>query len=445
VVFGAGVAALLAAGACSDKSSTPTNPSTTCTFSIGQPSVSAFPPEGGTGSVAVTAASTCSWTAASNSTFVTISQGATGAGNGTVQFAVAANAATADRTGAMTIAGSSVSISQRGSATQPTTPVTLSAPSANSPAGGVTVTSARPTLVVNNSTASGNPGTVTYHFEVSDLNSFPNDPVRTFTADGVAQGSGGTTSWVLTRDLGPSVLWYWRARATNGTATSDFSNVETFRTAGACSFAVSPTSVSAPTGGGTFSVNVTTDASCAWTAASQSDFITITAGASGTGNGTVTFTVAAAGGSRSGTLTVAGQTVTVIQQASDIVASFRLMDPGRLGSATTTECQLRSLTSTPTTCTLESTSFTTGTTTITGYSWTVSYTYPNEKAFSQTSTSPTFSFSDMCGLTGSTDSGLQVELKVSLTVTDSAGTAVTVRSNSGSQPVLTLRAYICGI
>jgi hypothetical protein len=298
---------------------------------------------------------------------------------------------------------------------------------------------------VNNSTANGNAGTVTYHFEVSDLNSFPNDPVRTFTADGVAQGSGGTTSWVLTRDLGPSVSWYWRARATNGSVTSDFSNVETFRTAGACSFAVSPTAVSAPTAGGSFTVNVTTDASCNWTAASQSDFITITSGASGTGNGTVTFSVAAASGTRTGSLTVAGQTVTVSQQASGINAAFRLLDPGRLGSTPTTECQIRSLTSTPTTCTLESTSFPTGTNTITGYSWVVSYTYPNEKAFSQSSTSPTFSFTDMCGLTGSTDSGLQVELTVSLTVTDSAGNAVTVRSNSGSQPLLTLRAYICGI
>jgi hypothetical protein len=380
----------------------------------------------------------------SGSAFITISQGASGTGNGTVNFTVAANTATADRTGTMTIGGSGVTITQRGATSQPPAQVTLSAPSANAPIGGVTVTTSRPTLVVNNSSVTGNAGTVTYRFEVSDQSSFPNDPVRTFTADGVAQGSG-TTSWVLTRDLGPAVLWYWRARATNGTVTSDFSTVETFRTAGACSFAVSPTSVSAPTGGGTFTVNVTTDAACSWTAASQSDFITITSGASGTGNGAVTFSVAAASGTRTGMLTVAGQTVTVSQQASGISASFRLTDPGRLGSATTTECQIRSLTSTPTTCTLESTSFPTGTNTITGYSWVVSYTYPNEKAFTQSSTSPTFSFSDMCGLTGSTDSGLQVELKVSLTVTDSAGNAVTIRSNAGSQPVLTLRAYICGI
>src|SRR5262245_48547216 len=361
--------ALMAGACCDDNNSTPTNPSTTCTFTAGQPSVNSFPPEGGTGTVQVTTASTCAWTATSGSTFITITQGASGTGNGTVNFTVAANTGTADRTGTMTIGGSAVTITQRGATSQPPpTQVTLSAPSANSPVGGVTVTTSRPTLVVNNATSTGNAGTVTYRFEISDQSSFPNDPVRTFTADGVAQGSG-TTSWVLTRDLGPSVLWYWRARATNGTVTSDFSNVETFRTAGTCSFAVSPTSVSAPTGGGTFSVNVTTDAACSWTAASQSDFITITSGASGTGNGTVTFSVAAASGSRTGTLTVAGQTVTVSQAASGISASFRLLDPGRLGSAPTTDCQIRSLTSTPTTCTLESTSFPTGATTITGYSW----------------------------------------------------------------------------
>jgi hypothetical protein len=307
------------------------------------------------------------------------------------------------------------------------------------------VTVARPTLVVNNATATGTPGNVTYRFEVSDLNSFPDDPVRTFTADGVAQGSGGTTSWVLTRDLGPSVLWYWRARATNGTVTGPFSNVETFRTPGTCAFAVSPTTVNASTGGGTFTVNVTTDASCSWTSTSRSDFITVTSGGGGTGNGTVTFTVAAASAARSGSLTVAGQTVTVNQQGNGLVVGFRLLDPGRLGSTPTNDCWIRSLTSTPTTCTLESTSFATGTNVITGYSWVVSYTYPTDKAFSQSGTSTTFSFSDMCGQTGSNDSGLQVELKVSLTVTDSDGNAVTVRSNLGSQPLMTLRAYICGI
>src|SRR5439155_15388302 len=102
----------------------------------------------------------------------------------------------------------------------------LTAPSAKSPVGGQAVDPGRPTLVVNNASSTGAIGTVTYRFEISDQPTFPSDPVRTFTQDGVAQGSG-TTSWVVNHDLGASVLWYWHARATNGTVTGAYSDVET--------------------------------------------------------------------------------------------------------------------------------------------------------------------------------------------------------------------------
>ena len=75
----------------------------------------------------------------------------------------------------------------------------------------------------------------------------------------------------------------------------------------------------------------------------------------------------------------------------------------------------------------------------------VSYTYPTDKSFTQVGTNPQFSFTEMCGLMGSTDGGLDIELKVTLTVTDSDGNSVTVQSNAGSQPLLVLRAYVCGI
>jgi all-beta uncharacterized protein len=442
VIISGWLFAVLTVSACSK--STPSAPTATCAFTVGQPSLSAFPPEGGTATASVTAGSTCTWTATSGSSFVNIGQGSSGTGNGTVQFTVAPNSGSADRSGTLSVAGTTLNITQRGATPTPT-PVTLSAPTANSPIGGVAIISSRPTLVVNNSTATGSVGTVAYRFEVSDQNTFPNDPVRTFTADGVPQGTG-TTGWVLTRDLGPNVLWYWRARSTNGGVTSAFSNTETFRTGISCTYTIAPTTVSALAGGGSFSVTVTTDSACTWAAASQSSFITLTSGATGSGNGTVAFSVAATTtGARTGTLTIAGQTVTVSQGGVNFVAGFRLLDPGRLGTATTTDCWLRSLTSQPTQCTLESTSFPLGTNAITGYSWVVSYTYANEKAFTQVGTSPRFTFSDICGLTGSNDSGFQLELKVSLTVTDSEGNSVTVRSNAGNQPLLTLRAYICGI
>jgi hypothetical protein len=66
--------------------------------------------------------------------------------------------------------------------------------------------------------------------------------------------------------------------------------------------------------GGPGSVSVTVPAGQNWTAVSNTNWITITNGSSGNSNGTVSYTVAAnTGGARTGTLTVAGQTVTISQ------------------------------------------------------------------------------------------------------------------------------------
>jgi hypothetical protein len=86
-----------------------------------------------------------------------------------------------------------------------------------------------------------------------------------------------------------------------------------------CTFSVNPSSVAVPVGTTTASVNVdANDVSCPWTAVSDVSWITITAGASGTGDGTVAYTVAKNPGGpkrlRTGTMTIAGQTVTVTQQ-----------------------------------------------------------------------------------------------------------------------------------
>jgi hypothetical protein len=82
-----------------------------------------------------------------------------------------------------------------------------------------------------------------------------------------------------------------------------------------CSYSLSPSSqsLSQPVGSG--SVTVTTQSGCAWTAASNAGWITVTSGASGTGNGTVNYSVTQNTGakSRTGTLTIAGKTFNVTQ------------------------------------------------------------------------------------------------------------------------------------
>jgi hypothetical protein len=63
-------------------------------------------------------------------------------------------------------------------------------------------------------------------------------------------------------------------------------------------------------------VTVTASNGCVWTVANTTPWITILSGASGDGSGTVSYAVAAYTGKpkkRTGTLTVAGQTVTVRQ------------------------------------------------------------------------------------------------------------------------------------
>ena len=84
-----------------------------------------------------------------------------------------------------------------------------------------------------------------------------------------------------------------------------------------CSYSVSPTTISAPSTGSAGSVTVITGSSCAWTATSAVDWITITSNASATGLASSNYTIAAnpAGTTRVGTMTVAGRTVTVTQGA----------------------------------------------------------------------------------------------------------------------------------
>jgi hypothetical protein len=169
--------------------------------------------------------------------------------------------------------------------------------------------------VVNNAQASGNVGAVSYRFEVSDLSTFPNDPFRTFTADGILQGAG-TTGWTVNHDLGPDVLWYWHARATDGVSTSAYSSTETFRTPTTCTYAISPTSASINSTSADLVITVTTKSGCAWTAATMSPFMTIVSGASGSGSGSVLITVSDnVGALRTDIVTIAGLTFTVTQAA----------------------------------------------------------------------------------------------------------------------------------
>ena len=172
-----------------------------CSYSV-SPTVQSIPSAGGSQTVAVTTATGCAWTGVSNSApWIAVTSGGSGTGNGTLGYFVAGNPTTASRTGTLTVAGQTVTITQ--------------------PA--------------------------------------------------------------------------------------------------ACTFTLSSTAQPAPAAGGPLTTTVTAGSGCTWTTVSHASWIAVTSG-SGTANGTASYSVAAngTGGTRTGTLTIAGQAVTITQFSSSM-------------------------------------------------------------------------------------------------------------------------------
>ncbi len=86
-----------------------------CAYSI-SPASQSMGASGGNGTVNVTTTSGCAWTAVSNASWITLTSGSSGSGNGTVNYTVTANGTTSSRTGTMTIAGNTFTVTQTGGA-----------------------------------------------------------------------------------------------------------------------------------------------------------------------------------------------------------------------------------------------------------------------------------------------------------------------------------------
>jgi uncharacterized delta-60 repeat protein len=252
-----------------------------CSFSLSAASAN-FAAAGGSGSVNVLAGSGCAWTATSNVNWISITGGANGSGNGTVTYNVQPNTGP-ERTGTLTIAGHTYTVTQAGGCTfsiAPTgTSFTAAGGSGNfgvttSPGCAWTATTSNPWISITSGTGSG----------------------------------GGTVSFTVQANAGI---------ARTGTITVS-GQTFTINQASGCTFGINPSSQNFNAAGGSGSFAVTaSDGSCSWSSASNSAWITVTGGSTGNGNGTVTFTVAAnTGAARTGTITAGGQTFTVNQAAA---------------------------------------------------------------------------------------------------------------------------------
>lgn len=267
-----------------------------CSYSIA-PTSQSVPVAGGTGTVNVTAPAGCAWTALSQAAWITVTAGATGSGNGTVTLTIAANTGFA-RAGTVTIAGQTYLVSQAAAPTPCTygvTPTTIPVP----PTAG--------TSTVAVTTQSGCSWTAVT--EVPWI----------AVAEGASGSGNGTVTLTMAANGGS-------ARAGTVTIAGHTVTVNQAAAPAPCSYTIAPTEAAIAAGGGTATVTVTTQSGCAWTAVSQVPWITVVSGGAATGSGGVELTIAAnAGGARSGTVVIAGNTFTVTQAAAPIACTYLLM------------------------------------------------------------------------------------------------------------------------
>jgi hypothetical protein len=291
---------------------TPTTPPPgPCTFTL-DTTTQSVAAEGGTQHIGVNAPSGCTWTAASNAAWITVTGNAAGSGSAQVTYSAAPNTGAA-RSGTLTIAGVTLTVSQPSAACT----FTL-APSSQSIA------------------ASGGNGSVSVTTR-GDCSWNASSNANWLQISGGGSGSGnGTVNFTVGANGGA-------ARSANVTVAGH--TVTVSQGATPCAFSVTPATQAIASAGGAGSATIATTSGCAWTAASNANWITITSPASGTGGSTVSFTAAvnSTGASRSGTLTIAGQTITVTQDPPPAPCSFSIAptsqsfaDPGGTGSVTIT-------------------------------------------------------------------------------------------------------------
>ncbi|HJQ24075.1 MAG TPA: SBBP repeat-containing protein [Blastocatellia bacterium] len=269
-----------------------TNPATTLS-----PTSASYPPGSITQAlVSVNRGANCGWTAVSNASWITINSSSNCCSSGYVYYSLTANTGPA-RTGTITIAGQTFTVTQSSGCTFTAGPATQDFPG-DGGSGSVNVTasdSACPWMATSN-----------------------NDWI-TITSGGSGTGNG-TVNFSVTANATPN----GNSSPRSGTLTVAGQTINVNQSALSCGYTLSANGQDFAAAGGPGSVNVmTSNSNCSWTAKSNANWITLTSGIGGIGNGTVNFTVAAnSGAARTGTLSLGGQTFTVSQAAGSARAAF---------------------------------------------------------------------------------------------------------------------------
>jgi uncharacterized repeat protein (TIGR03803 family) len=258
-----------------------------------------FSRTGGSSNIVITANGTnCTWTAVSNDGFITITAGGSGSGNGTVNYTVATNTSTVVQTGSITVAGQTYTITEAALSCSVAPASTTANFGAEGGASNVVITAN---------------GTNCVWTAVS------HSSFITITAGGSGSGDG-TVSYTVAPNTIP-----FDESGSMAIAGQTFRVTQAAGVSPDCRFTLGPTTIHLPFKGGTKTVKVKSRGTdCEWSAASNDSFIMITSATSGTGNGTVHYTVPGNTNATplSGTMTIAGQTVTINQDAGGCIYSF---------------------------------------------------------------------------------------------------------------------------
>jgi hypothetical protein len=287
---GMGLVLALVAAACGSSAETTTSPSAVrCGVSISEIQSTAYPPEGGAGSVRITTARECAWSAASDVSWVKL-RGTSGQGEGVVEFTLDRNEAAAARSGGISINDQRRTLSQQG------TPCGFELSSSQEIVG-----------------ADGGERTVTVTTSARDCTWTAAASVQWLTIVRGRDGVGdGAVTFRVDRDDGPP------RSAVLTVAGQQVQVVQSSVAPGpgptpGCSYVIVPDDLTVPSAGASAAVQLSTGASCSWSAASNRPWIAI-APTSGTGPTRLQLTVSTnAGPARSGSASIAGRTLEVIQ------------------------------------------------------------------------------------------------------------------------------------
>jgi len=272
-----------------------------CTVTLSSPG-SAFPAGAATGSLTVSAAPSCAWTAVSNASWITINGGTIGTGNGTVAFALGPNTDPSARGGTIVVNEKSASVSQEGDLASCIFSV---APVSFTPC--ISQPSAMTATVSTQAVCTWTVG--------------PTSSWVTITG-GQSRIGSGLISFRVTDNFGDPRYSTFDVRGPSGNAVQSLEVAQI-----GCSYEVSPSSMLVPVAGGPGMFQVVqrttpsqcgtgAQAQCQWTAVSNTPWITVSTPMPQVGDSQVTFLVAPnnTGVVRTSTIVLGNQVVSISQE-----------------------------------------------------------------------------------------------------------------------------------